>query len=88
MKEQNGIIKLCILMAFVSYFIWSNNEKEMPNQSMNVNTASSINQELNIKEGFNSKSEPHQVGLFQENYEISTNLILIHDELIKIGTFL
>lgn len=62
MTKQNGIIKLCVLMAFVSYFIWSNNEKKMPDQSITVNTAASINQELNINERFNFQLEFHQVG--------------------------
>lgn len=50
MNKQNGMIKLCLLMAFVSYFIWNQNEKKLSQPQLDEYITSIINQVKSINQ--------------------------------------
>ena len=71
MNKQNGIIKLCLLMAFVSYFIWNQNEKKLSQPQLDEQITSIINQvkSINQKEKNDSIIIPVGVKKYIPNYD-------------------
>ena len=83
MKKQNGIIKLCLLMAFVSYFIWNQNEKKLSQPQVDEHITSIINQvkSINQKEQINTFTIP--MGIDETNNSYPFILINNNDYLIR-----
>lgn len=83
MKKQNGIIKLCLLMAFVSYFIWNQNEKKLSQPQVDEHITSIINQvkSINQKEKINTFTIP--MGIDETNNSYPFILINNNDYLIR-----
>lgn len=83
MKKQNGIIKLCLLMAFVSYFIWNQNEKKLSQPQVDEHITSIINQvkSINQKEKINTFTIPMEIDETNNSYPFI--LINNNDYLIR-----
>ena len=78
MNKQNGIIKLCLLMAFVSYFIWNQNEKKLSQQQLDEQITSIINQVKSINQ--NEKNDSIIIPVGVKN---TSPIMIINDETIS-----
>lgn len=78
MNKQNGIIKLCLLMAFVSYFIWNQNEKKLSQPQLDEQITSIINQVKSINQ--NEKNDSIIIPVGVKN---TSPIMIINDETIS-----
>ncbi len=78
MNKQNGIIKLCLLMAFVSYFIWNQNEKKLLQPQLDEQITSIINQVKSINQKEKNDSIIIPVGV-----KNTSPIMIINDETIS-----
>lgn len=78
MNKQNGIIKLCLLMAFVSYFIWNQNEKKLSQPQLDEQITSIINQVKSINQKEKNDSIIIPVGV-----KNTSPIMIINDETIS-----